>query len=369
MLYCLVGNAVFFVSDLLQVELSGLVFSFLSESVIYRTDFVMGCGGLSFGLGLILSYKRKDTAFPSTQDTVKIQRAVNRFGFAAALFCCAIMFAWVKFRSAGNAEMVRLGIITAGFWPFIVAFFGWTLPFINVYLGLAAAGYSKVKKSLHTAVWFLAVIAMLLSIVIGFRTYFILTILVLMASYSACRTLRFRYLMLAIGLGVGAFVLVTYIRVESGDPNDAGLLFSVFRRLSLEPIGAANIVYDLVDESGFYYGKTLLMDLVSKLPGRQQTFGGMLGEAAGFEEGLTLTPSGVLEAYANFGLGSFLFLLILGAALGVKLRRDGHVSYAKTANKVVYMLFAIDFVMGGSAALFDFLVRMFLYNLFLRFKL
>ena len=328
---------------------------------------IMSSGGLAFGLGLLWGSNKINT-FQYSRPQIQFgdDRVIWNSLLLALPLCFVILLAWVSNLSAGGAEEIRLALLQTGYWPFITALFGWLLPVLIVGYASRANGLIATSSRLKLVLGAIAVISIAVSILIGFRTYAALAFLIGITFYALNRRVNPAVLALSTSFVIGAFVLITIIRVQDGDV--AQTAYSVFHRLSLEPIGASELVFSLVDRNGYYLGGTLLMDLHSKMPGSQETFAGQLGQEAGFAEGLTLTPSGLMEMYANFSYFAIPVLFAIAYAAGRNLKNKRRLISSNLATKLFAFLFLIDFIMGGSSAVFDLLVRIFLFRFALKVK-
>lgn len=331
----------------------------------------MGSGSLVVGLGLIWGSKKSST-FKYNQPQIQYSDdyVVRNSLFLALPLCSVILFAWLRNLNAGGAEEIRLQMLQTGYWPFITALFGWVLPILIVAYVSRANGLIATRGHLKIMLAVIAGVAIALSLLIGFRTYAALAFLIGITFYALNRRISSLVLIISSLCLIGVFILVTIVRVQDGNVVEiTEVLYSVFRRLAFEPIGAAELLFSLVDRNGYFLGLTLLMDLHSKMPGRQETFAGQLGQEAGFDEGLTLTASGILEIYANFSYFGLPVLLAISYTAGRCLTNKKSQISSNLATRLFAFLFMVDFIMGGSSAIFDLLVRLFLFRFALKLKL
>lgn len=377
--YCLLGNAAWFLVNSLNVEIVGNLLGYLNSGDMLWVDPLMALTSLSFILGVVLAHKQWQFGLelrqyiPTKEEGHYVYRFYIRIVWlSAVLFVLLLLFARNAMEYGGTAEEIRLQLLLGGYWPMIIALFGWVLPFLALVMVWAqAAARPPQTSAISTNICFVfATAVLILSLVIGFRTYVLVFLLLLFSLYSYFGRLPLVRVGGVAALGVFGFIAVTIVRVEAGESFDLMPLgFSIFRRFALEPLGAAVYVKQLIDQDGLYWGFTLLQDLWSKMPGRQETFAGQLGVLAGFDEGLTLTPSGLLELYANFGYFSVVAAALFGWLIATSLLRVKPQSFESLGYGMIAFLFGIEFAMGGSSAFFDCIVRLVIFGLLLRVRL
>jgi hypothetical protein len=264
-----------------------------------------------------------------------------------------------------SSELIRQNMLLTGAWP-------WLLLLCSILLPYASTQMAQKRQPTIYYLWWSFVL--ILSVAIGFRTYVLMALVIVVIILERRSKLKLKHMIWTFLVGSVAFLGVTYIRVSDGTVD----FFPVLRRFSLESYGAAKIVVEMIREEGYLKGQTFMMELVSKIPGKtiktsfyhylslpgdQMTFAGHLGHRAGFGEGLTLTPSGFIELYANFGFYNIILLFLAGWFWGRIMLRSTNIYV-----QVCLVLFWMDFAMGGSNALFDLMVRLFIIN-FIRYWL
>lgn len=370
-IYCLAGSSTIWFTSLINSDTNNLILSLINEKSAEKVDLIMSSAGLAIGLGLLWG---SNTPPILQSDQVRLQstddRVIQRSILLSVPLCVVILLAYMNSLSAGSAEQVRLTLLQSGYWPFIVALFGWFLPVLIVGYAARSNGLVATAGPLKPVLGTIVITAITLSVLIGFRTYAALSILIGITFFALNRRLSSISMILSAAIVIGSFLLVTIVRVQEGVATEADeVAYSVFRRLSFEPIGAAELVFSLVERNGYYLGQTLLMDLHSKMPGRQETFAGQLGHEAGFAEGLTLTPSGPIEVYANFSFYGIPLLFAIAYIAGRCLTNTNQNISSNLATRLFAFLFLIDFIMGGSSAVFDLLVRLFLFRFALKVKI
>ena len=224
-------------------------------------------------------------------------------------------------------EVARGYILANGGWKLILPSYMFMGPVVLAYAAILKDWtiYSRSKRGqniskstiwkLRIAVLFCFFLYGVTGIAVGFRTFFIFSILIILWSSLLFGNYR------AIGFAFIGFILFfilaisfSYTKFSELDVNNDGIYFIVAKtlnRVSFQGYAALLLIDESIDRSGILYGQTFIMQINTYFPIKDAiTYGGMLGKEAGFDEGFTLTPTIAGESYANFSyVGIFAFFV------------------------------------------------------------
>ncbi len=241
---------------------------------------------------------------------VDIQRAFRASG--KSLFWLAFGVVCVQFLFYGspvfqeNINMARHELAASGYLQiFLTRAIPLSVLFI-IYANLMRTGRALTGESV-----IYVIISLILIFLQGFRIhimYFILYVVALIYIYrGTVAIISFGSVCFAVS---AIFFSLTAFRFQTLSFELIGDMFQ--HRVSFELIRTASYAIQMSEVDGFWYGRSIIMDLQSALPGPGMSFGDYMlyfvnpqSEIIGIA---ALTPSVVGEAYLNFGsFGVFVF--------------------------------------------------------------
>jgi len=206
---------------------------------------------------------------------------------------------------------VKYKMITSGGWYYIFPLYGVINPLLFViFLYL----YLSSRKKRYFYLILVSFLLQFTSTITGFRTYVFDMTIYLLSIYSLYRHINVKYIIYIVNLMVIGFLGLSFLKYDDSKTLLV-ILGATLHRLFLETGCALEVIYAYLAHKSYLIGESYIWDLISKLPGRQRTLGGVLAEEAGWDFFGTLTPTIAGELYINFGFFAFLIYFAFGFLL------------------------------------------------------
>lgn len=263
-------------------------------------------------LSFYYELKKNDNIKSDLRFNEKLLRVLLYFGVTLMLMMFFSMFFQYKSILLNNSLIdVKYKMITTGGWYYIFPLYGVINPLLFV---VSLFLYLSNRKKRYFYLIVMIFILQFTSTITGFRTYIFDMTIYLLAIYSLYRHISVKYILYMVNLMIIFFFGLSFLKYED---NEALLVIlgATLHRLFLETGCALEVIYSYLASKSYLIGESYIWDLISKLPGRQRTLGGVLAEEAGWDFFGTLTPTIAGELYINFGLFSLLIYFAFGVIL------------------------------------------------------
>lgn len=375
--YILIGAIVLRLLSLLP-NLNFSTIIHFNHSNYYDIYLIVLLNFFAFSLGAFVSHfflfrKRHHNYSISLEKIVNSITKLNLLALTVLLFeMVQLIIFFYLYKNFGlillssNIDEARQNLILAGGWKFLVINYSYintvTLS-VSYFLFLSAKSFKTNNRILIKTPFFLSIFITVTSLAFGFRAYLINSLLILAIIYTLYDK-RGKINVLSIFLlATFLFVILTIYKYRNFIfEGQSFLVFSnIIHRLFFEGLVALDNALYLIKIKGYLLGKSYIMDLYSKLPGQQITFGGLLGEIAGFPEGFAFTPTLPVELYANFGWGSLIITFVYSITLCFLTRKllQSMVKRKKIRYFLYYIIvcmMAAGSVRGGLIVIFDYAI-------------